>query len=314
MVISDIHYAGPAERARRGWESRAIRQPVLRLIAAAYRHVLWLADPTAHNPKLDQLIAAARSPDLVVLNGDLSCDSAFIGVADDAAFESAVQCLERLRAAFGARLLVTIGDHELGKMSLFGGAGGPRLASWHRTIRELGVQPFWQRDWQDRTLIGVCSTLLALPAFAPELLESEREEWNRLREEHLAGVRDAFERLAAEARVLLFCHDPTALPFLAAEPAVHARLHQIERTVIGHLHSELILRTGRLLSGMPQLAGCGVTVRRLSGALRRARNWSRFNVVLCPSPPGIQLLRDGGWLELERDGDRLAIQRRRIRW
>ena len=89
VVVSDIHYAGASERARRGWERRVIRKRTLRWLASGYRRFFWLADPTAHNHQLDAFIASAADPELVVANGDYSCDSAFVGVADDAAFASA---------------------------------------------------------------------------------------------------------------------------------------------------------------------------------------------------------------------------------
>ena len=128
-VISDIHYAGPAEQARQGFEIRSIGNPALRLAARAWRRWIWLRDPMAHNHRLDRLIAANPGPDHVVANGDFTVDSAFVGVSDDAALESAHQALNRLRQAYGPRLLATIGDHELGKQSLFGGVGGLLLAS-----------------------------------------------------------------------------------------------------------------------------------------------------------------------------------------
>ncbi|MBX3748139.1 MAG: metallophosphoesterase [Verrucomicrobiae bacterium] len=298
LVVSDIHYAGAAEKARRGWERRAIRPFPLRWIATFYRRHLWLADPTAHNAQLDAFLERAGSPDWVVANGDYSCDSAFVGVADDAAFDSARECLDRLRAPFQDRFHATLGDHELGKMSLFGGCGGPRLASWHRAIGPLGLQPLWSQPAGRFHLVGITSSLLALPTFLPELLPDERDAWHQLRTRHLESLQALWDAIPQGHRVILFCHDPTALPFLAREPWFQARLPQLACTVIGHLHSEAVLRTSRLLAGMPELAFLGNTARRLSGALRRARHWAPFRVVLCPSPAGIQLRKDGGYLEI----------------
>ena len=90
-------------------------------------------------------------------------------------------------------------------------------------------------------LVGVASSLVALPAFESDTLPAERAEWQRLRAEHMTRIRETFASLQPTQRVLLFCHDPTALPFLSEEPAIRARLPQIERTIIGHLHSRLIL-------------------------------------------------------------------------
>jgi hypothetical protein len=140
--------------------------------------------------------------------------------------------------------------------------------------------------------------------FAADTLPAELPEWERLREEHLNQVCKTFQELEPQTRVLLFCHDPTALPFLAREQAVRSKFGQIEQTVIGHLHSNLILRQSRLLAGMPQLGFLGHTAKRLSTALREARHWKPFNVVLCPSLSGLELLKDGGYLsvELELEG------------
>jgi Calcineurin-like phosphoesterase len=301
LVVSDIHLAGAAERARAGWERRVIRNPALREFARLYRRWFWLADPTAHNHQLDAFIAAAReaSPDLVIANGDYSCDSAFIGVADDAALASAQECLGKLRGAFGDRLLTTLGDHELGKMSLFGGVGGPRWASWERSIGELGLNPLWTHDTPSHVLIGVASSVIALPAFHRELVDGERAAWAALRESYLEQVRAVFRQVPSHRRILLFCHDPTALGYLAELDEVRARLDQLDHTVIGHLHTRLILRTSRLLTGMPTIGFLGQTVKRLSGALSKARRWRPFRVVMCPSPPGIQLLKDGGFLRID---------------
>lgn len=301
LVVSDIHLAGAAERARAGWERRVIRNPFLRAFAMQYRRWFWLADPTAHNHQLDAFITAAKAarPDLVVANGDYSCDSAFVGISDDAALASAQECLGRLRDAFGERLLLTMGDHELGKMSLFGGVGGPRWPSWQRCLGTLGMDPLWVRDVGTHVLVGIASSVVALPAFHRELLDHERPHWDELRASYLARLREVFRSIPASRRILLFCHDPTALGYLAEIEEVRDKLGQLEHTVIGHLHTRLILKTSRLLAGMPTIGFLGQTVKRLSGALSKARRWRPFRVVMCPSPPGIQLLKDGGYLRLE---------------
>jgi hypothetical protein len=317
LVVSDLHYAGDSEQARRGWERRVIAHPVLRAAAGLYRRFLWLRDPTAHNHRLDAFLARAGGADLVVANGDYSCDSAFVGVADDAACASAAECLGRLRAALGPRLLAVIGDHELGKQSLFGGAGGLRLRSWERATGELGLVPVWRADLPGWSLVGVTSTLAALPVLEHEALAAERPAWAALRAAHFAALAAGLESLPAGNRWLLFCHDPTALPYLLGLPAVRAALPRLAATIIGHLHSELILRTGGWLAGMPELRRCGATARRLSGALRRAREWRPFRVTLCPSTAGIELLKDGGYLELELPAAGhapLQIRRHHLPW
>ena len=41
--------------------------------------------------------------------------------------------------------------------------------------------------------------------------------------------------------------------------------------------------------------------KRLSTALRRGKHWKPFQVRLCPSLAGIELLKDGGFLTAELD-------------
>jgi hypothetical protein len=142
---------------------------------------------------------------------------------------------------------------------------------------------------------------VALPVFEPDTLPAEQPEWERLRAEHLEEIRRAFAALRPGQRVLLFCHDPTALPFLWREEAVRARLPQIEQTIIGHLHSNLVLWKSRRLAGMPRIGFLGHTATRLSTALREARLWRPFHVRLCPALAGIELLKDGGYLIVEID-------------
>jgi hypothetical protein len=121
-------------------------------------------------------------------------------------------------------------------------------------------------------------------------------------------VRQAFAGVKPGQKILLFCHDPTALPFLGREGEVRAKLAQLECTIIGHLHSKLILGQSRLLAGMPEIRFLGHTARRLSRALGQAREWRPFNVRLCPALAGIELLKDGGYLgiRLDHEGGRPA--------
>jgi hypothetical protein len=178
-----------------------------------------------------------------------------------------------------------------------------RLASWRRAREDLGLSPFWQLEIGRYVLIGFVSSLVALPIFEAEMLPAERPEWERLRAEHLGEIRRAFAALQPGQRVLLFCHDPTALPFLCREEIVRARLPQIEQTVIGHLHSNLVLWKSRWLAGMPPIRFLGHTVQHLSTALSEARQWRAFHVRLCPALAGIELLKDGGYCTAELDSE-----------
>lgn len=301
VVVSDIHHAGPLERARGGQIAEDRSALWQRMLLRAHRHFIWLDNPFAHNHLLDLFLQTAGDPDWVVCNGDYSCDSAYLGMSDPAAFESASLCLQRLRGRFSERLLATMGDHELGKRSMAGGYGGLRLASWHRTRDGLGVPSFWRQEIGRYVLLGVTSTVLALPVYEGEALTEEFSEWESLRRTHMAEVAGAFGSLKPDQRVILFCHDPTALPFLWREPAVRARVAQIEQTVIGHLHSQLILWQSHLLAGMPRLTFMGSTAARLSYALQEAGHWRHFRVRLCPSLTGIQLRKDGGFYRVELD-------------
>ena len=315
-VVSDIHYAAAAERARNNYCLGAIANPVRRLAVQWYRHVYWMRDSFAHNDLLTQFINRAYRADLVVANGDFSCDTAFVGLSDDASLASAAECLERLRAAFGQRLLTTIGDHELGKMPLGAARGGLRFDSWNRATKELKLQPFWMRRVGGRVVMGVTATLIALPVLEPEVIAEELPAWRELRAAHLAEIRAAFHQLEPTERVILFCHDPTALPFLWGEDVVRAKVSQIERTVIGHLHSPFVYWQSRLLCGMPEISSIGHTIKRLSGALRQARYWKPFNVILCPSLAGIELLKDGGFLTMKIGtalDEPVTVTRHRIR-
>jgi hypothetical protein len=301
-IVSDIHYASAAEQARgEQYESAAISQPLLRFLVRLYRRYIWLHQPLQKNYLLDRFIQSSGQPDYVIANGDYSCDSRFIGVSDEASCQSVRECLGKMHDKFGERFHANFGDHELGKVSFVGGQGGMRLASWHAAQQTLGLKPLWQVRIGCYVLIGVVSSLIALPAFEPDTLPEERTEWRKIRSEHIAGILDIFESLKTEQKVLLFCHDPTALPFLWEEPAVRAKSAQIEQTVIGHLHSNLILWKSRWLAGMPRLGFLGHTAKRLSTALRRAKYWKPFHIRLCPSLAGIELLKDGGYLSAELD-------------
>ena len=119
----------------------------------------------------------------------------------------------------------------------------------------------------------------------------------------MASIRKAFAALKPEQRVLLFCHDPSALPFLWRDDVVRRKLPQLENTVIGHLHSKLIFWKSRMLAGMPPILFCGNAARRISVALREGRLWKPFHVQLCPALAGIELLKDGGYLKIRLDED-----------
>src|SRR5450432_2760741 len=87
-VLSDIHYAGAAERARgNDFEQRAIANPLLRVLVQFYRHFIWMRSPLDQAAQLDRFLNEIKPVDYVVANGDYSCDTGFVGVSDDAAFQ-----------------------------------------------------------------------------------------------------------------------------------------------------------------------------------------------------------------------------------
>ena len=300
-IVSDIHYAGAAERARgEDYELRTIPNPLFRAFARAYRHLIWMRHPLDQGRQLDRFLAEAGLVDYLVGNGDYSCDSGFVGVSDPAAGQSAEECLGKLRAKFGDRARFIMGDHELGKQGLFGG-GEMRLASWRAATETLGLPPSWQLTFGRYTLMGVTSSLIALPTHQPDTLPEEWPEWLRLRESYLVEIRAAFDALPADQRLILFCHDPTALPFLWREESVRRRLPQIEHTIIGHLHSRLVLWKSRVLSGIPPIRCLGHAVSRMTSALHEAHLWRPFHVRLCPALSGTELWNDGGYYTMQID-------------
>lgn len=345
-ILSDVHYAGPVEQAAGDdYEIRAIPNPFLRVWLRIYRHHVWLRHPLRQNGQMDRFLDEVGPVDLAIANGDYCCNVAAIGVSDDAAMQSARECLGKLRAKFGEKLLVNFGDHELGKLRLMGTRGGLRLESWRRATEELGLPSpssrwdgpgelhvsrragFWRIRLGNYVLMNVVSTLAALPVFEQDMLPEERPAWEKLRDEHLDEIRAAFTALKPQQRVLLFCHDPTALPFLWREVFyrplpphpqgqkvrwveggdgqinLRSRLPQIEQTIIGHLHSNLFLRMSWLLSGVPAVPFLGSSVRKFSTALNQARCWKPFRVRLCQSLAGIELLKDGGYLTAKLDAE-----------
>jgi hypothetical protein len=303
-IVSDLHYAGPQERARgNDYEYRDLDNQAIKQVLRLYRRFVWLHNPLEQWPLLERFLEAVGKVDYLVANGDYSCDSGFVGVSDAAAFESAQTCVSQLRRAFPERCACTFGDHELGKLSLLGARGGMRIASYYRACSELGLQALWRVNIGRYRLLGITSSLVALPLFLKDTMPVERTEWERLRQEHLVEIREAFGTLQAGEKVLLFCHDPSALPFLWEEPQVRLHVPQIEQTIIGHLHTNLILWQSRMLAGMPVLRRFGPSVVRMTTALREAKKWVPFKVRLCPALAGIELLKDGGYLTARLDED-----------
>ncbi|PWU16023.1 MAG: hypothetical protein C5B50_14210 [Verrucomicrobia bacterium] len=295
-ILSDIHYASAPERAQgTDYEYRNLSNPLLRHAVRLFRTHIWMHDPLGHNHLLDRFLDDATGFDYVIANGDFSCNCEFLGVSENGAFQSASECLGKLRQKFGEKFYAVCGDHELGKLSSFGRKGGLRLASWKRATEELRLQPFWKLTLGSYVLIGIVSTITALPVFEPDMDPAEKPDWEKLRHQHLTAIRDAFVALKPEQRVLLFCHDPTALPFLWEDQTIRSKLAQVEQTIIGHLHSNLVLSFSRRLAGIPKIGFLGHSIERFTHALHQARLWKPFKVRLCPALAGIELVKGGGY-------------------
>lgn len=300
LVLSDVHRAGAMEQGRRGFDSRAVANPFLRTFQRVYRRYVWMDDPMAHNHLLEAIVRRVPDPAWVVANGDFTLDTGFVGVSEEGAFESASEAIGILRRAYGGRLRCTMGDHDIGKKSFIGDSGGVRRRSLERCESDLGIPRLWHEDFPGWRWIGVTSTLAAWPVFRPETPEEEVGWWQENHVRHLEDIDRLFrEATDAGMRTLLFCHDPTALPFLRGLPGVAAALPGMGGTVIGHLHTRWVLRVGRVLAGVPKVSWAGHSIRRYTAALNEARCWREFRVTLCPSPTGIQLLKDGGYLTSE---------------
>jgi hypothetical protein len=188
------------------------------------------------------------------------------------------------------------------------------LESFRRAQNGLGLKPIWEFEIGRYLLVGVTSTLVCLPVFFHDMLPEERQAWDELRAAHLESIRSVFRRLTPSQRVILFCHDPSALPFLWDEPEVRSRAGQIESTVIGHLHSNLLLWKSRMLAGMPPIRFMGNSVHRMSRALSKGRTWGPFRVKLCPALAGIELLKDGGFLTLTLEDRSASFTSHPLRW
>jgi len=301
LVLSDVHYACEAEEARGEFEIEAVEDPVARAWVTAWMRHVWMRRPGPQNVLLDRFIRDAGDADLVVANGDHTVNSAFVGLSDPASLESARICLDKLRERHGDAFHATIGDHELGKNGFGVTCGGMRLESFRLAREALGLKPVWRTDLGGYALIGVTSSLLALPLYEAELHGDEAEGWRRLAREHAAEVVETFRGVAKDRRILLFCHDPSALPFLKELSGIRAAVGRIEATVIGHLHSGLIFEMAGLLSGFPRLPLPGAALKRINFGLNRARVWRDFRTRFCPCLAGIQLLGDGGYLEIKLD-------------
>ena len=320
-VISDMHVLGPGEAqrshriahdlgARHSFLARKWNRALLRV-----RRRLWNWHPEFREAvflRALDVIAEFR-PDWIVANGDYGGDSSGVGLSDDESFESVRRVLDLMRSTFPDHCRFVFGDHELGKHSTELRRGGIRYESLQRGETALGLRIFWHEQDGAFHLIGLASTLLTLDLFLPEALPGEIPRWLERREELIGRLRETCAALPSDARILLFLHDPSALGALEEIPEVRARLPQIERTVLGHLHAPGLLPLVGLLARLPRLNPRYPVARIIAHGARGAHRWPAFRPVVCPAVFGAGHHFSGGLLFLETDaGGRLHVRRHRL--
>lgn len=321
-IISDIHVLGESELERSKasvaalGEGLTLPRRIWRRGLNRIRDRFWNWRP---EPRRDCFLRAlddveAFNPDWVIANGDYGGDTHGVGLSDESTFESAEVVISMVRALFPNRCRFVFGDHDLGKYSTNLRGGGIRIESLDRGEQLLGIQSFWHEVVEGYHLIGINSSLFGLHLFLPEAIKEEIPEWQKRQQQHMEEVREAFDSLPANAPVLLFCHDPGALATLDTVPAVRSRQHQIERTILGHLHSPSLLRLARMVPPFPKVQPKYPVARIIARSLSDKSSWRRFNPILCPSTFGTGQHVSGGALFAETNGEgRLMIRRHRIK-
>lgn len=320
-VISDIHVLGPAElalanasfdelRAEPHALKRRWRRGLYRVRRRLWNgHLEWRH--TAFLRALDEV--DAFGPEWVIANGDYGGDFGGVGLSHAATFDSAALVLDQIRRRFPERSRFVFGDHDLGKYSTVLREGGIRLRSLEAGEQHLGIPSFWHEVDEGYHLIGVNSSLFTLDLFLPEALAEEVPEWQRRRTSHIEQVVGAFEALPRGDRVILFCHDPSALTALSQMPAIRRCLPQVALTVIGHLHSPTLLAFARYGARLSKWKPQYPVARIVASGLEGVRNWAPFNPVVCPSTFGTGHHVAGGLLFIENGPDgALSIRHRRV--
>lgn len=320
-VISDIHVLGPRElqaahaaHDELGSDLDPIRRKWRRGLHRVRRR-LWNGHLELREPAFRHALSRLLEfdPDWIIANGDFGGDFGGTGLSNDATFESAATAVQLMRDLFANRCRFVFGDHDLGKYSTVLRGGGIRLDSLHRGEKALGIPSFWHVRDEDFHLIGVNSSLFTLDFFLPEALVDEIPVWREKRREHIEQVSHAFDGLPRNARVILFCHDPSALTALAQVPVVQKRLNHVEQTVVGHLHTPSLMKLTKLAPLFARLNPRYPVARIIAKGLKGAQAWQQFNPVVCPSTFGTGHHVAGGLLFLERDANgRLATRRIRL--
>ena len=321
-VVSDFHVAGPLERDKADECYRQVGHglhPLRRKLRKGLHRMrggLWNAHPEWREEAFLKAlgIVHAYRPDWVVANGDYGGDHGGVGISDAATFESAAAVVQTIRDHFRDHARFVFGDHDLGKYSTLLREGGIRLKSLELGERRLGIPSFWHEVDEDIHLIGVNSSLFTLDLFLPEAIAEEIPKWRRKREQHIEHVSHAFDGLPREARVILFCHDPSALHALSQLPVVMDRRKHIEITVVGHLHSPSLMKLARILPvNRSRWRPKYPVARIIAHGLEGVKSWRQFNPVVCPSTFGTGHHVRGGLLFIEKnEAGGLVVRRKRV--
>lgn len=319
-VISDLHVAGPGEHAETEASVRQIGDGESRLRRKfrrglnRFRDRFWHWHPESRAACFVQALQHIYqyNPDLLVANGDYAGDHSGTGLSDDHTYESVNHVVSLIREIFPQRSRFNFGDHDIGKYNTVRRQGGIRLKSLERGL-QLGLESFWEEARGTLTLMGVNSSLLTLELYLPEALPEEVEAWSAQREAHIGEIVERFAALPREHRVVLFCHDPSALGLLSGLPEVQQRIPQIACTVVGHLHTPMLMGLTRMMRHVPVPKTKYPIARIVTHGARGSQDWKQFHPVVCPSTYGVGKHLSGGILFLESDGvGGLEVARKRI--
>ncbi len=321
-VISDIHVLGPGEHEK----ERAVREDMalgLGRSRAAWRRFLhsmrmrfWNWVPESRYACFLKALQEIQDyhPDWVVANGDYGGDARGVGLSDESTYESAAGVITLMREIFSDRCRFNFGDHDIGKYNTALREGGIRLASLDLGEQKLGIRSFWHEQVDHLHLIGVNSSLITLDYFLPEALSEEIPEWKNRRRAHEEELIAAFSSLTGSDRVILFCHDPSALGILIQNPVIRENHARIELTVLGHLHEPRLLNLVQRLPKLPNWKPRYPVARIITEGIRSAKTWKYFNPIVCPSPFGTGNHLSGGLLFIEQAGARrFSVRRHRLK-
>ena len=321
-VISDVHVMGPSEKDKHNESFNRLGEGLPRMHGAWRRSLhrlrrrFWVDHPEArHQSFLHALdTVASYNPDWIVANGDYGGDTLGIGMSDASTFESVASVVTLIRHMFPNNAHFIFGDHEIGKYSTALKQGGIRLKSLQRGEELLGIRSFWTERVDGFHLVGVNSSLFVLDLFLPEALADEIPEWRRLRTEHIDQVNASFENLPADARVLLFCHDPSALSVISELPGVQRHISQIERTILGHYHAPSLLSLAKLVRLLPKLDPKYPVARITMHGVHGIKGWRKFRPIVCPATFGAGHHVPGGVLFVEtNERGQIVTRSRRLR-